>query len=61
MFFAESAAVSSDEAILIQSLILACQTEDCDALLEMEYELWPFFSDEQKDLLRTCVKNYCKV
>ena len=53
--------LTNDEMILMQSLVLACQSEEYDALLEMEGEMWPFLTDEQKNLLRTLVKSYCKI
>jgi len=45
-----------DEFLLLQSLVLACQSHDCEALIELEGELWPYFDTEQKDLLRKLVE-----
>ncbi|XP_043273747.1 40-kDa huntingtin-associated protein-like [Venturia canescens] len=45
-----------DEFLLLQSLVLACQSHDIQALLELEGELWPYLDTEQKDLLRKLVQ-----
>lgn len=44
--------------ILIQSLVMACQSLDTAALPEIEADLWPFLSDELKDLLRKLIRQY---
>ncbi|XP_074104198.1 40-kDa huntingtin-associated protein [Cotesia typhae] len=45
-----------DEFILLQSLILACQSEDIEAILDLETELWKYLNAYQKDLLRVLVR-----
>ncbi|XP_012273589.1 factor VIII intron 22 protein [Orussus abietinus] len=45
-----------DELLLLQSLVLACQSRDHQALLELEGELWPYLDAEQKELLRKLVQ-----
>lgn len=44
--------------LLMQSLVMICQSLEINALPELESELWPYFSKEQKDLLRILVKTY---
>ncbi|XP_046425842.1 40-kDa huntingtin-associated protein-like [Neodiprion fabricii] len=48
--------MSEDEMLLLQSLVLACQSQDYQALLELEGELWPYLDTEQKELLRKLVQ-----
>ncbi|XP_015109141.1 factor VIII intron 22 protein [Diachasma alloeum] len=48
--------MSEDEFILLQSLVLACQSKDNYSLLALENDLWKFLDTEQKDLLRILVK-----
>lgn len=50
------AGMCEDEFLLLQSLVLACQSHDFQALLELEGELWPYIDTEQKDLLRKLVE-----
>lgn len=52
----EGPGMSEDEMLLLQSLVLACQSQDHQALLELEGELWPYFDSEQKELLRKLVR-----
>ena len=52
--------MTEDEMLLLQSLVLACQSRDYEALLELESELWPFFDTEQKELLRKLVQTFSK-
>ncbi|XP_066586026.1 40-kDa huntingtin-associated protein [Prorops nasuta] len=42
--------MSENELILLQSLVLACQTHDIQAVLDLEVELWQFLNAEQKEL-----------
>ncbi|XP_001598992.1 40-kDa huntingtin-associated protein [Nasonia vitripennis] len=49
-----------DEMLLLQSLVLACQSHDYEALLALESELWPFFDSEQKELLQSLVQTFSK-
>lgn len=46
--------------LLLQSLVLACQSRDYEALLELESELWPFFDMEQRELLRKLIQTFNK-
>lgn len=43
--------MNEDELLLLQSLVLSCQSHDYQALLELESELWPYLNIEQKELL----------
>ena len=47
-------------SILLQSLVMAVDTLDTDALLYIEDELVPLLSDQQKCLLRVLVKQTLK-
>lgn len=53
--------MSEDMFILMQSLVMICQSGDTSNLPEVEGELWTFLSDEQKDLLRILVRIYLRV
>lgn len=44
--------------ILMQSLVISCQSLDASSLVDIEFEFWEFLSTEQKDLLRRLVKTY---
>ncbi|KAJ8688349.1 hypothetical protein QAD02_024150 [Eretmocerus hayati] len=48
--------LTEDEMLLLQSLVLACQSRDYEALLELEDELWPYLNTEQKELLQHLVQ-----
>ncbi|CAK9802524.1 40-kDa huntingtin-associated protein [Anthophora quadrimaculata] len=48
--------MSEDELLLLQSLVLACQSHDYQALLELEGELWPYLNAEQKELLHKLIQ-----
>ncbi|XP_015187216.1 PREDICTED: factor VIII intron 22 protein-like isoform X2 [Polistes dominula] len=48
--------MSEDELLLLQSLVLACQSRDFQVLFELEGELWPYFNAEQKELLHKLIK-----
>lgn len=48
--------VSEELFILLQSLIMACQASDTQALSSLEAELRPFLSVEQNTLLRILMK-----
>ncbi|KAG7199148.1 hypothetical protein KM043_018037 [Ampulex compressa] len=48
--------MSEDELLLLQSLVLACQSHDYQALLELEGELWPYFDAEQKELFHKLIQ-----
>ncbi|XP_014215303.1 factor VIII intron 22 protein [Copidosoma floridanum] len=52
--------MTEDEMLLLQSLVLACQSRDYEALLELEMELWSFFDTEQKELLRKLIQTFNK-
>ncbi|XP_076267818.1 40-kDa huntingtin-associated protein-like [Rhynchophorus ferrugineus] len=45
--------------ILLQSLVVICQSLDKSSLEDLEVEFWPFLSSEQKNLLRVLIKLYC--
>jgi hypothetical protein len=42
---------------LLQSLVMACQSQDTDAISELEGDLWKYFSNEQRDMLRIVIDN----
>ncbi|CAL7942938.1 unnamed protein product [Xylocopa violacea] len=48
--------MSEDELLLLQSLVLACQSHDYQALLDLEGELWPYLNAEQKELLHKLIQ-----
>ncbi|XP_058805178.1 40-kDa huntingtin-associated protein-like [Phymastichus coffea] len=52
--------MTEDELLLLQSLVLACQSGDYEALLELEIELWFYLDTEQKELLRKLIQAYAK-
>ncbi|EZA61217.1 Factor VIII intron 22 protein [Ooceraea biroi] len=50
-----NANMSEDELLLLQSLVLACQSHDHQAVLELENELYPYLNAEQKELLHKLI------
>ncbi|XP_053979137.1 40-kDa huntingtin-associated protein-like [Hylaeus anthracinus] len=48
--------MSENELLLLQSLVLASQSHDYQALLELEGELWPYLDAEQKELLHKLIQ-----
>ncbi|XP_076753294.1 40-kDa huntingtin-associated protein [Xylocopa sonorina] len=48
--------MSEDELLLLQSLVLACQSHDYQALLDLEGELWLYLNAEQKELLHKLIQ-----
>lgn len=40
-----------DEVLILQSLVLACQSKDYQAITLLESELYPYLNTEQKGLL----------
>lgn len=48
--------MGEDEQLLLQSLVLACQSHDYQALLDLEGELWPYFNTEQKELFHKLIQ-----
>lgn len=48
--------MNEDELLLLQSLVLACQSRDFQILLELEGELWPYLNAEQKELLHKLIR-----
>ncbi|KAI4489352.1 hypothetical protein M0802_011221 [Mischocyttarus mexicanus] len=48
--------MNEDEFLLLQSLVLACQSRDFQVLFELEGELWPYFNAEQKELLHKLIR-----
>lgn len=55
-FFFAGLNMSEDELLLLQSLVLACQSHDHQAVLELESELYPYFDTEQKELLHKLIQ-----
>ncbi|XP_060521285.1 40-kDa huntingtin-associated protein-like [Cylas formicarius] len=54
----ESCHMSEKMFLLLQSLVIMCQSFDTNGLTELEGEFWPLLSNEQKDLLRLLVGTY---
>ncbi|KAK9739259.1 hypothetical protein QE152_g9098 [Popillia japonica] len=53
--------MSTNLFILMQSLVLACQSSDpYTDLAEIEYDFWKYLDVQQKDLLRALVSSYSK-
>lgn len=48
--------MNEDELLLLQSLVLACQSRDFHVLFELEGELWPYLNAEQKELLHKLIR-----
>ncbi|XP_034949600.1 40-kDa huntingtin-associated protein [Chelonus insularis] len=48
--------LNENEYLLLQSLVLVCQSRDEQAILNLESELWQFIDADQKDLLRILVQ-----
>ncbi|KAJ9589462.1 hypothetical protein L9F63_017323 [Diploptera punctata] len=48
--------LTEDQFLLLQSLVMACQSQDIESLCSLEADLWCHLTSEQKDLLRTLVK-----
>jgi hypothetical protein len=48
--------LTEDQFLLLQSLVMACQSHDLESLCSLEAELWCHLTSEQKDLLRTLVR-----
>lgn len=44
--------------LLLQSLVMACQSQDVSTLPEIEAELWPHLSTELQGLIRILVRHY---
>lgn len=44
--------------LLMQSIVIICQSLDTSNLQEIESDFWPYLDTQQKDLLRTLVKIY---
>ena len=42
---------------LLQSLVMACQSQDAEALSGLEGDLWKYLSNEQRDMLRIVIDN----
>lgn len=55
-FFFAGLNMSEDELLLLQSLVLACQSHDHQAVLELESELYPYFDTEQRELLHKLIQ-----
>ena len=47
--------LSEDLFFLLQSVVMACQSNDLDALRELEKDLWPWLDVEQKHLVHLVV------
>ncbi|CAH1999319.1 unnamed protein product [Acanthoscelides obtectus] len=50
--------MSAELFLLLQSLVTICQSVDTSGLVDLEADFWPWLSKQQKELLRTLVKNY---
>ncbi|XP_030745347.1 factor VIII intron 22 protein-like [Sitophilus oryzae] len=50
--------MSENLFILMQSLVIICQSLDTSSLQHLESEFWRFLSSDQKDLLRILVRLY---
>nr|CAH7760628.1 unnamed protein product [Callosobruchus chinensis] len=50
--------MSAELFLLLQSLVTICQSVDTSSLVDLETDFWPWLSKQQKELLRTLVKNY---
>lgn len=50
--------LSEELFLLMQSLVMSCQSRDVNELSELEKDLWKFFDNEQKHLLHLVV---CKI
>ena len=48
--------MDENELLLLQSLVLASQSHDYQALLELEGELWPYLDAEQRELLHKLIQ-----
>ncbi|KAF4519539.1 hypothetical protein B566_EDAN009442 [Ephemera danica] len=48
--------LSEDLFLLLQSVVMACQTHDTESLSHLETDLWPLLSSDQRDLMRILVK-----
>lgn len=48
--------MSEDELLLLQSLVLGCQSHDHQAVLELENELDSYLDMEQKELLHKLIQ-----
>lgn len=48
--------MNEDELLLLQSLVLACQSHDHQAVLELESELYSYLDTEQKELLHKLIQ-----
>ncbi|XP_018326483.1 factor VIII intron 22 protein isoform X2 [Agrilus planipennis] len=51
--------MSEDLFLLLQSLVLTCQSLETNNLVYLEGDLWKYFDKFQKELLRTLVQVYC--
>ncbi|XP_014241290.1 factor VIII intron 22 protein isoform X2 [Cimex lectularius] len=48
--------LSEELFFLLQSLVMACQCQELDAIIELESDLWKYFCNEQKELLECIVE-----
>ncbi|KAI0207645.1 40-kDa huntingtin-associated protein [Lamellibrachia satsuma] len=48
--------LSADLFLLLQSVVMACQSHDMDSLRSLQVELWPLLSTEQNQLLHLVVQ-----
>ena len=58
LFYISAQGMSEDLFILLQSLVLTCQSTDTSTLPDLEGQLWGFLSTEEQSLLRALVKIY---
>ncbi|XP_022916708.1 40-kDa huntingtin-associated protein [Onthophagus taurus] len=50
--------ISEDLFILLQSIVLTCQSLDYSTLPDLEAQLWKYLNVKQRDLLRNLIKTY---
>ncbi|ELT92152.1 hypothetical protein CAPTEDRAFT_164298 [Capitella teleta] len=48
--------LSEELFLLLQSVVMACQSNDLESLLKLQIELWPLFSSEQNQLLHLVIQ-----
>jgi len=52
--------LSEDLFLLLQSLVMACQSHEIDIVKALQIDLWSHLSVEQNDLLQKVVTEICK-
>jgi len=49
--------INEELFLLLQSVVMACQSEELDCLRSLQVELWPMLSAEQNELLHLVIKD----